>query len=510
VSAQPRYQLSARATGTGFFGLTVAQLALMAAAVVVAAKTVTGGPLSMVRVAGGASVLAAAAVAAFTPWRGRPLYEAAPAVARFSLRAVTRRNRWYARLPLLGADGAPTGDTKLPACLEGLEVLAVDRPPWAGARRTLAPLGVVRDCRTGTMTAVLSVKGAEFQLVEEGEQHARIFAWGRVLASFARQSSPVARICWHEWSSRAPLSEHLAWLAPNVDQDAPAASHYRELLGGSAISVSRHELRVTITVDPHRIGRSGGRSSKAKRATVDVVLTMVRSLADRCRDAGLVVADPLSAAEIADAVRLGADPAILASAHRGPRRLEVRAGLIPAVHVAPLALDTAWDHVRVDGAIHRGLWVSMWPTVEVGPRWLESLLLDTAGTRTITMVMEPVSPRKSRAEIRHEAVKVQGDIHNRSSHDFHIPVELQRARADLDRREAELSAGFAEYRYLALIDLCAATLDELDELTNTYIDVAAGCGLEVRALDGRHDAAWACSLPIGRAPDRDLIGGLTG
>ena len=40
----------------------------------------------------------------------------------------------------------------------------------------------------------------------------------------------------------------------------------------------------------------------------------------------------------------------------------------------------------------------------------------------------------------------------------------------------------------------------LDQLTATYIDVAAGCGLELRALDGRHDAAWACSLPIGVWP----------
>jgi hypothetical protein len=506
VSAPIRYQLSARAGGSGLFGLTVAQLALLAGAIAVAAKTVTGGPLSLARVGGGAGIVAAAAAAAFTPWRGRPAYEALPAAARFSYRAVTRRNRWFARLPLLAADGTAPHGTRLPPCLDGLEVLALERPGWAGSRRTLAPLGVVRDRRTGTITAVLSVKGSEFQLVEEDEQHARIFAWGRVLASFARQSSPVARISWHEWSCPAPLGEHLAWLTPNLDDTSPAAAHYRELLTTSAVSVARHELRVTITVDPRKIGRAS-RSATAKRATVDIALSMVRSLAERCRDAGLVVADPLSAAELTDAVRAGADPAVV---RRPGRRLEERAGLVPTVHTTPLAVDTAWDHVRVDGAIHRCLWVSAWPTLEVGPRWLESLLLDTAGTRTITMVMEPVSPRKSRREIRHDAVKVHGDINNRSTHDFRIPVELQRARADLDRREAELSAGFAEYRYLALIDVCAATLDELDQLTTTYIDVAAGCGLELRALDGRHDAAWACSLPIGRAPDRDLIGGLTG
>ena len=428
-------------------------------------------------------------------------------MARFCWRALTGANRWFCRLPLLGADG-PVGAVTPPPCLDGLEILAVARPAWAGARRTLAPLGLVRDRRTGTLTAILSVKGSEFQLIDEADQHARIFAWGRVLASFARESSPVARICWHEWSCPAPLSEHLGWLASAIDPEAPAAAHYRALLADQAVSVARHELRVTITVDPRRIGRSTRRTPRAQRATAEVAVAMLRSLADRCRDAGLVVADPLSAAEIADAVRLGGDPAVVR--RLASPALDARLGLVPTVNATPLAMETAWDHVRVDGAFHRCFWVSRWPNIEVGPRWLEPLLLDTAGTRTVTMVMEPVSPRASRRQINHEAVKVHGDIHNRSRHDFRIPVELQRAQADLERREAELSSGFAEYRYLALIDVVARADDELDELSNACIDVAAGCGLELRALDGRHDAAWACSLPIGRAPDRDLIGGLAG
>jgi hypothetical protein len=212
---------------------------------------------------------------------------------------------------------------------------------------------------------------------------------------------------------------------------------------------------------------------------------------------------------LADTVRYGGDPAVVRG--RGQSApLDVRAGLAPVAAAIPLAMETAWDHVRIDGAVHRSFWVSRWPTLEVGPRWLEPLLLDTAGCRTVTMVMEPVSPRASRRRINHDAVRVQGDIANRSRHDFRIPVELQRAQADLDRREAELSSGFAEYRYLALIDVTAATLEELDDLSNAYVDVAAGCGLEIRPLDGRHDAAWACSLPIGRAADRDLVAGITG
>ncbi|MDP9402664.1 MAG: hypothetical protein M3P85_04880 [Actinomycetota bacterium] len=509
MSDSPRYRLSARSAGTAFFGLTVAQLGLMSVGIVVGVKVLTRGPLSVVHVSAAATALSATAVAAFASWRGRPVYEAVPTAARFSWRALTGANRWFCRLPLLDVTGSPASAATLPACLDGLEILALDRPSWAGGQRTLAPLGLVRDRRTGTLTAALNVKGSEFQLVDEADQHACIFAWGRVLAQFARESSPVARISWHEWSCPAPLSEHLAWLAPNVDPDAPAAAHYRSLLEDQAVSVARHELRVTITVDPRRIGRNHGRSARARRDTAEVALAMVRSLGDRCRDAGLVVGDPLSAAELSDAVRLGGDPAVVRS-RRSSRPLDVRAGLVALAGAVPLAMDTAWDHLCIDGAVHRSFWVWRWPTLEVGPRWLEPLLLDTEGTRTVTMIMEPVSPRTSRRAINHEAVRVHGDIHNRARHDFRVPVELQRAQADLDRREAELNSGFAEYRYLALIDVTARTLEELDELANAYVDVAAACGLEIRSLDGRHDAAWACSLPIGRAPDRDLIAGIIG
>ncbi|MDP9389666.1 MAG: hypothetical protein M3Q48_17570 [Actinomycetota bacterium] len=508
MSEQARYRLSARSAGTAFFGLSVAQLGLMSVGIVVAVKLLTRGPVGVAYVAAAATVLATTAVAAFASWRGRPVYEAVPTAARFSWRALTGGNRWFCRLPLVCPE-APASAVTVPPCLEGLEILAVDRPTWAGGQRTLAPLGLVRDRRTGTVTATLNVKGSEFQLVEEADQHGRIFAWGRVLAQFARESSPVARICWHEWSCPAPLSEHLAWLASNVDPDALATAHYRSLLAEQAVSVARHELRVTITVDPRRIGRNHGRSARTKRDTVQVALAMARSLGDRCRDAGLVVADPLSPADVCDAVRVGGDPAVVRSLSES-RSLDVLAGLVPLAGAIPLAMETAWDHVRIDGAFHRSFWVSRWPTLEVGPRWLEPLLLDTAGTRTVTMIMEPVSPRASRRQINHEAVRVHGDIHNRARHDFRIPMELQRAQADLDRREAELNSGFAEYRYLALIDVAARTLDELDELSNAYVDVAAACGLEIRSLDGRHDGAWACSLPIGRAPDRDLIGGIVG
>ncbi len=504
MSGAVRYRLAARTSGTSVFNLTVAQLLLLGAGGLVAVALITRHVTAGHVIAAGV-VLAVAGAAAFIPIGGRSACELVPTLVRHATRSVARRNRWFVRLPLTGGDGGLEGGTDLPLCLRGMELWGVARPGWAGAENTVAPVGLVFDKRTRRVTGAIAVKGAEFQLIDEQEQHDRIFAWGRVLASFAREASPVVRICWHEWSCPAPLSEHVAWLASRRDAAAPAAAHYAKLLADQATAVARHELRVTVTVDPRHV-RSRRRVNR--RSGAEAALTTVRALSDRCREAGLVVSDPLSAADLGEAVRLGADPAVLGSGSLTHRGLAERAGLIPPVCASPLAIEARWGSVRTDGGVHRSFWVSSWPALDIGPRWLEPLLLDTIGTRTVTMVMEPVSPRASRRRINKEAVMLMGNVQNREKHGFRVPVELERAKVNLDRREVELSSGFAEFRYLALIDVCARTDEELDELSAAYGDLAAQCGLDLRALDGRHDAAWACSLPIGRAPDRDLIAGL--
>jgi hypothetical protein len=502
----PRYQLAARSTGTALFGLSVPQVTLVGVGVAVAAALIRAGGLSVGGAVSVAVVLGATLGLAFGRWNGRPIYESVPVVARFGGRAVADQNLWFAPVPVSSVDGQAIGEAKLPRCLEGLEIRSVPRPDWAGSERSLTPMGLCVDRRSGTVTGVVSVKGSEFQLVADDDQHRRIFGWGRVLAQFAREAAPVARICWHEWSCPAPLSEHLAWLAEHSDPAAAAAPAYRDMIAGQTIQVARHELRVTITVDPKRVasGRSGRR---AKRDAVTTALGLVKELTQRCRAEHLIVSPPLSPADIAEAVRVQGHPPAISSRPR-TRGLGERAGLVPAAY-GPLAMDASWDAVVVDGTWHRSFWVSAWPTMEVGPNWMEPLLLNTRGTRTVTVIMEPVNPRSSHRHVTKDSVGIDATIHTRDSKGFRVPVELRRAKDDVDRREIELAAGFAEYHYLALLDVAAASLGELDDLSADYLNVAAQCGIELRSLDGRHDAAWACTLPVGRAPDRDLIGGMT-
>lgn len=508
TSAGPRYQLTPRSAGTAMFGLTIPQVALMVIGAVIAIKLVTTDATVAGFGAAGA-VLAAAAAVSFTPWGGRKVYEMVPCAARFCYRAALGDNRWLAGLPRLDALGRPLGSPELPRCLDGLELRSVERPGWAGRDRTMAPLGLAVDRRSGAVTAAVAVKGAEFQLVPAGEQHARIRGWGMVLAQFARESAPISSVCWHEWSCPAPLAEHLDWLGGHSAEGSPAAVSYRRLLDSQSATVARHELRVTITVDPRLLGRrrrSGGR--RGRRDAVSAALQLLQVLMQRCRAAGLIVSPPLSAAQMAEAVRVQGDPAAVRSLPQ-TRGLGERAGLVPAAF-GPLAMDNAWDHVTIDGAWHRVFWVQTWPSSEVEAAWIEPLLLDTLGTRTVTMIMEPVDPAASRRHVSKEHVGLQSSIELRERKQFRVPAELHRAQADLDRRESELGSGFAEYGYVALIDVAARSVEELDDLCDEYITLAAQCGLELRSLDGRHNAAWACTLPIGRTPDKDIVGAVRG
>src|SRR5947209_15232547 len=123
--------------------------------------------------------------------------------------------------------------------------------------------------------------------------------------------------------------------------------------------------------------------------------------------------------------------------------------------------------------------------------------------------MEPIAVARSRRRLNVDAVRIQGDVANRERHGLRVPFNLTRAQEDLDRRERELQSGFTEYRYLALLTVTGADQRQLDDASRALVDASLQCGLELRALDLRHDAAWACTLPIGRAPARGISDGLT-
>lgn len=478
------YRLSPPDRTGWFLGLGGPQVVTMGLALVGGAILLNlGVPLALVGL-----VVISCAVFSMVRVGGRALIEWVPSVWRWA-----RRRRcgeaWLAPVSSLDADA--TNTPALPPPLDGQVVSEPDSP---------GGMAVVADKAAATYAASVRVAGRQFALVERGEQDGLLALWGDALAAFCREGSPVAEIRWSEWAAPAGMEEQHAYLAEHAIADVldPAVASYRELLRSAAPIATRHEVLVTVVVSSRRLKLGARHRGDPATAATEVLAEELRQLARRLESAGLSVSEPLSASEVSRALRVRLDPQVISTLDRRGRSLGDRAGLVAPVDGGPLAATSAWGHWQVDGSLHRSFYFREWPRFDVGPTWMSDLLLYGGGVRTLAMSYQPVSPRVSQRAILRQAAKLDADVDQRQRTGFRVGAHHRRASRAVEEREEELVAGFAEFEYVGLLDVVAPTLEALERSCADVVQVSASCGVELRALDGRHEEGVAACLPLAR------------
>ena len=438
----------------------------------------------------------AALLLAFTRVGGEPVCDRLPVALAFGLRSLTRQRRWLAPIPMRRRTNRAEGEPALPAFMAGLAIVDAGPVPWSGATR-IAGVGVVTDRRAGTVSATLRVRAKGFCLADRVDQERLVAGWGDVLGGFCREDGPVSEVRWTERLAPTRADDCVRYLDECGAGETDAGRSYRGLLA-EAEAVSRgHDVLVTVTVDRRRLRRGRRPSEGRSDLAVDELLEELRLLTGRLMAAGLGVDAPLSPAELGDAVRFRFDPCGTTRRPR-PGSLAVAAGMAGALPCSPLATDTAWSHLRVDGTVHRTFWVAEWPRLEVPPNWIEPLILHPGAVRVVSLLYEPVPPGRSRRHIDREATKLASDEEQRSRAGFRIGARHHRRQGALLDREAELVAGYGELCFAGFVTVAADSLDALDAACADYLQAAAQAGLELRRLDGRHDRGLLCALPVGR------------
>ncbi len=322
--------------------------------------------------------------------------------------------------------------------------------------------------------------------------------WGDALAAFCAERGPVSKIRWTEWAAPAGLDEQLHYLNDHqtTDADPSAVDSYRDLLAAAGPMSTRHEVLVAVTVAQRKLRR---RNSDQGEASIDeVLLEEVRMLSCRLETAGLSASLPLSPTEIAETFRSRLDPYSLPKSGGRKRSLTEMAGLVSVANAGPMSTETSWDHVRVDRSFHAAYVFGEWPRLEVGPNWMEPLMLHAGGIRTIAVHYEPVAHSRSQREVDRDSVKLAADEEQRNRSGFRIGARHRRAQSEVADREAELVAGYPEFEYVGTAHICAPDRIALEHSCAEYEQLAAQVGIELRRLDGQHDLALACCLSIGR------------
>lgn len=362
-------------------------------------------------------------------------------------------------------------------------------------------LGVVRDRRSGAWAAVVPVTAPAFTLLDVEDKRRKLAAWGAVLDSTARPSSPIYRVQWLERTLPADTGMLHAHLDETVGptggvgpaagggsgrRDGPAGrgAGYRDLLGAASSGAS-HEVLLVVSVHPRSAGRQLRAFGHGPAAVCSLLRRELRLLAGQLRRSELEPGVPLDLPALAAAVRLGCDPLARRS----------RSGTDRSAW--PTAWDDGWSCARIDGRWQATYWVAEWPRREVGPDFLLPLLL-TSVPRVVSVTMAPVPAKAAVREVETARTAELADEELRRRAGFLATARHRRRAEGVANREAELADGHGELRFAGYVGVSGSTPEQLDDAAATVEAAAQQCGLELRRLYGRQVEAFSWTLPIGR------------
>ena len=429
----------------------------------------------------------------FEAWRQSPLYESAvPGV-----RLLARRGRaTWTPSSLLAA--GPGFEQERPRELRGLEAIETTWP-W-----TPGPVGVIRDRPFKTLSATISATADGFAMKSLHEQDVMLAAFGACASPLARPQSPAAKLTWQEHSYPRGVDAHRSRVGMALARrdephpDPGALADYDVLLTQQAPVTVAHEVTLTLTIDIRRVRRR--RRLSQLDAAVLALGEEMELFVQRLRTADITTSAPLSAEELAVTNRRRSDPT------RGrPRRLEaMRQSLATAtgragIEWGPMAVEETWTSCKVDDSLHRTYRMASMPLLPVPANWMDSVLTDTATTRTVTVVFEPIPINKAAAAASREATTLEASSEEKTRRGFRVTARERRRLADVEAREAEMARGHPEFRHAGLITVTAPSPEALDDACAQMENAAGKSLIDLRPLAARQALGWVASLPLGRS-----------
>jgi hypothetical protein len=352
--------------------------------------------------------------------------------------------------------------------LRGLSLLRAD---WHD-------MGVVHDRAARTLTAALSLRGRSFALLGGDEQDRRVGNWASVLASLAREGSPVHRVQWVAASyPDAGKGVRTYLVAEAVAAPSACTASYEGLLGDMDSHACGHDVVLAVQI----------RMTRSVETGCATLAREVASLVRLLNDADLQVESVLRAEDLAQQLLRTYEPEPDGGGTTG----------FASNDPWPMAMEETWSTVRVDGMLHATFWVAEWPRVEVRSDFLAPLLLGS--DRSIfSVVMEPLGPDAAVRKVEASRTADLADAELRRRGGFVSTARHARESEVLARREAELAEGHASFRYAGFVTVSARSEEELVVACDTVRHAAGQSRLMLRRLYGDQASGYTCTLPLCR------------
>jgi hypothetical protein len=415
---------------------------------------------------------------------------------RHQIAMATRRNVFVsgAFAPRSRRTGRQPMD--LPGVLARLRFL--DAPDGLGDS-----VGVSHDPVAGTYTAVARVLFPGLALVDTDKQSARVTAWATFLRSHCTENSPIVRVAVHQRCLPADGAALRSWTERHIAPDAPdqAVLALTELMRDAGPTATTRETYLCVTLSAararHAVKGAGGGQIGAAAVLVRELHAMRASL----DAAGIQVVEWLGPRGLAQAVRTAYDPeAQLMLAQRAtdaaaPEWTGVEPGLDPDL-AGPAQAESSWGTYRHDGAWTVSYQVRTWPQSEVYATFLQPLLRPrTNARRSLSLVYEPLGPRKARQELAREKVRRDSARTLRAKAGRDESEDERREAMVARAQDAARASGHGVLRMTALIAVTVTDAQELDTACAELQADASAAGLEVRRMWGAQDVGFSIAAP---------------
>ncbi|GAA4788344.1 SCO6880 family protein [Streptomyces ziwulingensis] len=352
------------------------------------------------------------------------------------------------------------------------------------------PFAVITIPATGHHTVVISCDADGAALVDDHQVDTWVAHYGQWLSALGAEPNLVAASVTVETApdSGVRLQQEIA---ANSVADAPALATemLQEVLAAYPAGSARIATRIALTYS------GAARPGIPRRSADEMALHIGTRLPGLTAGLSLTSAGtavPMTATELAEAVRVAYDPTVAtlveeAQATGGTGLTWNEAG--------PMAAQEAWDHYRHDGAFSVTWAMTEAPQGEVFSNVLTALVQphrDIARKR-VTLLYRP----HTRAE---GARVVQQDYKNAlfSAQQSQIGKAREDAEVTAARRTTEEQAqGHGVIRFGLLITATVSTAAELPRAAAAVDNLAPAARIAVRPVYGSQAAAFAAALPLG-------------
>jgi hypothetical protein len=453
-----RYRFGPRERGGSLAGWRPGQILTVAVGLIFGVLLLRGEP-NVEGVAAAVGVLVLYGAMATVPVAGRTGDEWLPVAVCWTARRTRASGG--------GGGGSQGGGGRGMGALRGVRLL---RAQWQD-------MGVVHDRAARTLTAALSLRGRSFALLGPDEQDRRVGAWASVLASLAREGSPVHRV---------------QWVAASFPDDGRGVHAYRtaEAVVGAGSACTASYDALLADMDSHACAHDvvlalQVRLTRSVEVGCAALAREMGSLVRLLGDADVQVEGVLNAEDLARQLLRTYEPdaAITAEA--------------TAEDPWPMAMRESWSTVRVDGMVHATFWVAEWPRIEVRSDFLAPLLLGSARS-TFSVVMAPLGSDAAVRKVEASRTADLADSELRRRGGFVSTARHARESEVLARREAELAEGHASFRYSGFVTISAANDEDLALSCDAVQHTAGQSRLALRRLYGDQASAYTCTLPLCR------------